>query len=114
MKAGSSSGHKTGADRKTIAPVLKAEPQIPAIQYQVSDDEVEVIDDFSATPKYTCFDFRLSHDLHRIAAIPMAVRQVFTNLAFHERRQPRPRMLYLLLSKPSGKSDYISRIVFVF
>lgn len=113
VKAGSSSDRKTRPDRKTIAPVLKAEPQIPAIQYQVSDDEVEVVDDFSATPKYMCFDVRLSHDLHRIVAIPIAVCQVFTNLAFHERRQPRPRVLYLLLSEPSGKSDYIYSVVFI-
>ena len=51
-KAGSSSDHKTGPDRKTITPVLKVEPYTPAIQYQESDDEVEVAEGLTATPTY--------------------------------------------------------------
>jgi len=52
MKAGSSSDHKAGPVRKAIASVSKVEPQVPTIQYQVSDDEVEVIDSFSMTPTH--------------------------------------------------------------
>jgi len=110
-KAGSSSDRKTGPDRKTIAPVLKVEPHTPAIQYQGSDDEVEVVEGLTATPTYMSFDFHLSHDLHRIAAIPaaacLAVRQVYIILAFLARQLPRLRMLNLLLCKLSGNSDYI-------
>jgi len=50
VKAGSSSDRKAGPVRHVIAPVSKIEPQVPIIQYQVSDDDVEVIESFSMTP----------------------------------------------------------------
>lgn len=50
MKAGSLSDRKAGPVRHVIAPVSKIEPQVPIIQYQVSDDDVEVIESFLMTP----------------------------------------------------------------
>jgi hypothetical protein len=52
----------------------------------------------------------LSHDSHRIAAIPaavhQAVHQVYTNQVFLEKRQLHLMVLHLLPYKLSGKSDY--------
>ena len=49
VKPGSSQG--SGTTRKTVAPVLKTEPHTLPTQYQISDDEVEVVESFPMVPR---------------------------------------------------------------